>query len=509
MSMQEIVHPDFLARVAEPKVRTFVHLREFPEEKLPAEKKSSDLLEAFGFKQTQIEKAEIVPLRVFPELKLFSAYVKPRDFLDLLREALAQIVSFVEPVPRVKALLKDTVPLVGGDIVWDEGYTGKGVKVAVVDSGVWSDHPELRGKVIAAKSFVEGEDAGDYRGHGTHVAGIIASNGEVYRGVAPGVSIVNAKGLNKDNDGNLDDLIAGIMWSVKDCKADIVNMSFGVSVPDHIEAALKLSTWMLDRMRQGVIFVAAAGNEGEFRYGTINFPAIAPGVIAVAASDKRLRVTYYSSKGSERIEKMIGELKPTITAPGGLDKMGLSECVISTFPAYIDRPWKIDGIHAGLVGTSMAAPHVSGGLALLLEALKERGIEGGERYSLATGAIIHTATKLKADRYMQGWGFLNLPEALKNLGKFRYTVPPPESVEGLRRYLLDLQIETLSSVALDVVRPLIGLGILSLAISEFLGVKSSNFALTLNILREMFEKGYISQQQFILAISKLLQEKSF
>jgi len=80
MSTHEIVHPDFLALVAEPKVRTFIHLRKFPEEKLPAEKESSDLFEALGFKQPQIKKVGIVSLRVFPELKLFFTHVKPRDF---------------------------------------------------------------------------------------------------------------------------------------------------------------------------------------------------------------------------------------------------------------------------------------------------------------------------------------------------------------------------------------------------------------------------------------------
>jgi len=82
-------------------------------------------------------------------------------------------------------------------------------------------------------------------------------------------------------------------------------MSFGIAgVPaGYVEAALKLSTWTLDWMRREVIFVAAAGNEGKYGYGTMNFPVIAPGVIAVAASDKSLRVTNYSSKGSERIEK--------------------------------------------------------------------------------------------------------------------------------------------------------------------------------------------------------------
>ena len=510
MSEYERVHPHLLSLLSEPRVKVFIHLREFPKAGLPPAGRGLDLLEALGFKPSEVEKAEITPLRVFPELGLLSALVKPKNFLELLKEALARLVTFVEPVPKVKALLKDTVPLIGGDRVWSEGYTGRGVRVAVVDTGVWSDHPELRGRVAASKSFVPGEDADDLEGHGTHVAGIIASNGEVYRGVAPGASIVNAKVLDKHGTGDFDDVMAGIIWAVNTCDADIVNISLGFSEvsQDFAEAALKFSSWMLDQMQRGVVFVAAAGNEGKRGYETVNFPAIAPGVIAVAASDKRLRVTNYSSKGSERIEKLVGELKPTITAPGGLGSAAnLREKVISTFPAYIDSPRKVDDLHAALSGTSMAAPHVSGGLALLFEALNERGARRGERYSLAVGALLHTAKKLDAGRYEQGWGFLNLPGALENLGKFKCEVPPPEAVEGLRRYWagkLDEAIEASAFIVVEIVQTLIGLGILGQAVSDLMGVRGANAARTLALLREMYERGQISREQFILAARRLL-----
>lgn len=519
MSEYDRIHLDFLSMVSEPRVKAFIHLKEFPRTVPPPGRKSFDLLEALGFKQSEAERAEIIPLRVFPELGLFSAWVKPKDFLELLKETLARLVTFVEPVPKVKALLKDTVPLVGGNLVWSEGYTGKGVRVAVVDTGVWSDHPELRGKVVASESFVEGEDAGDLEGHGTHVAGIIAGNGEVYRGVAPGAAIVNAKVLDHCGRGSFDDMIAGSIWAVKTCHADIVNMSMGFEEAPTgvVKAALKFSGWMLDQMRRGVVFVAAAGNEGGKGYETVNYPAISPGVVAVAASDKRLNVAHYSSKGSERIEKLIGELKPTITAPGGAgsptDPM---EKVVSTFPAYLDycdcggRSYcKVDDLHAGLSGTSMATPHVSGGLALLLEALSERGLGKGDRYRLAVGALLHTAKKLDAGRYEQGWGFLNLPGALKSLGKFSYEVPSPESLEGLRRYWEVKQgeaVEAFTSIAAEVLEGLIGLGILGLMFSELMGIRGGRAARTLSILKEMYETGLISKEQFLLVARRLLSK---
>jgi subtilisin family serine protease len=246
--------------------------------------------------------------------------------------------------------------------------------------------------------------------------------------VAPDASLINAKVIGRQvNERFLDDLVASMFWAVKEYGADILNMSLGIEDPELFsETFLKLSSWMLEQMRQGVIFVAIAGNEGNEGYETIDFPAIAPGVVAVTASDKELNITNYSSRGSERIEKFLGELKPTITAPGGdCSEINKKECVISAFPSYLpsEGVYKVDNLHAALMGTSMAAPHVSGGLALLVEALNERDVEKRHRYSLAVGALVHSAKKLNAGRYEQGWGFMDLPAALDSLGKYRYSVP--------------------------------------------------------------------------------------
>jgi subtilisin family serine protease len=476
------------------------------------EKKLGDFLEAVGFKSSAVEKAEVTPLRIFPELGLFSALVKPKDFLDLLKEALAHLVSFVEPVPKLKLLLKDTIPLVGADSIWSEGYTGKGVKVAVLDSGIWEDHPELKGRVIASKSFVKGQDANDSDGHGTHVAGIIAGNGNEYRGVAPDASLINAKVIGRqDKERFLDDLMAGMIWAVKECGADILNMSLGIEDPEqYSEVVLKLSSWMLDQMRQGVIFVAAAGNEGELGYETIDFPAIAPGVVAVAASDKELNITNYSSRGSERIEKFLGELKPTITAPGGAcSKINKEDCVISTFPSYLHPQYgvyKVDDLHAAMMGTSMAAPHVSGGLALLVEALNERDVEKRHRYSLAVGALVYSAKKLNAVRYEQGWGFMDLPAALDSLGKYRYSVPASSSIDGLRKFFEVKKKETIeayAAVAAETLQAFVGLSILGMAVSDVLGVKVDLSQKALGLLVDLYKSGQISREQFILAVKGL------
>jgi len=438
--------------------------------------------------------------------------VKPKDFLDLLKEALSHLVSFVEPVPKLKLLLKDTIPLVGADSLWSEGYTGKGVKVAVLDSGIWEDHPELKGRVIASKSFVKGEDANDLDGHGTHVAGIIAGNGNEYRGVAPDVSIINAKVVGRQyKERFLDDLVAGMMWAVKECGADILNMSLGTYHPElSSEAFLKLSSWMLDQMRQGVIFVAAAGNAGELGYETIGFPAIAPGVVAVAASDKELNITNYSSRGSERIEKFLGEPKPTITAPGGYcSEINKEKCVISAFPSYLhpqDGVYKVDDLHAAMMGTSMAAPHVSGGLALLVEALNERDVEKRHRYSLAVGALVHSAKKLNAGRYEQGWGFMDLPAALDSLGKYRYSVPASSSIDGLRKFFEVKKkeaIEAYAAVVAETLQAFVGLSILGMAVSDVLGVKVDLGQKALGLLVDLYKSGQISREQFILAVKGL------
>ncbi|MHC1574364.1 MAG: S8 family serine peptidase [Candidatus Methanogasteraceae archaeon] len=113
--------------------------------------------------------------------------------------------------------------------VWDEGIDGRGIVVAIIDTGIDKNHPDLYGKIIAEKNFVDdGMTADDQNGHGTHCAGIIAGTGEAsggrYKGVAPGALLMNARILDSEGNGELSDIIAGIEWAV-DNGADVISIT--------------------------------------------------------------------------------------------------------------------------------------------------------------------------------------------------------------------------------------------------------------------------------------------
>jgi len=175
-----------------------------------------------------------------------------------------------------KASLDKSVPQIGAPVAWAKGYTGKGIKVAVLDTGVDTTHPDLKTQVTAAKNFTSARDTSDHFGHGTHVASIIAGTGAKsggkYKGVAPGARILNGKVLDDDGTGDDSSIIAGMEWAAQQ-GADIVNLSLGgADTPgvDPLEAEVnKLSE------QKGILFAIAAGNEGEGGDSTIDSPGSA------------------------------------------------------------------------------------------------------------------------------------------------------------------------------------------------------------------------------------------
>jgi len=198
----------------------------------------------------------------------------------------SRAVKAIYPDRKVHALLANTVPLIHASDVWQlqdaEGnnVTGKGVLVAVLDTGVDYTHPDLGGgfgpgyKVVGGYDFVnEDDDPTDDNGHGTNVAGIVAANGNL-KGVAPDAKLLVYKVLDKSGVGYVSDVIAGMQKAIDD-GADILSMSFGFFGP-----SFPLDWAINNAVVHGVIIVAAAGNEGP-GLGTINTPASHERVIAV------------------------------------------------------------------------------------------------------------------------------------------------------------------------------------------------------------------------------------
>jgi subtilisin family serine protease len=235
--------------------------------------------------------------------------------------------------------------------------TGNGVRVAVLDTGVDTSHPELAGKIIAQQVFTS-DSSVDMVGHGTHVSGIIAGQGvtTVYDangvadralGVAPGAGILSAKVCNDQGWCAESDIIAGIEWAVAQ-KARVINMSFGGGQnarPCDSDTLAQEVNWASG---QGVVIVAASGNEGETGAG-IALPACASQAIAVGAVDASDIRTSWSGYGAGL----------DVVAPGVNILSSVSCNSNNTCPAASYGWWS---------GTSMATPQVTGLVALLLEA---------------------------------------------------------------------------------------------------------------------------------------------
>jgi len=248
---------------------------------------------------------------------------------DLVVEALGK------PVPRQPTeVLPWGVDRVNADLVW-AFYTADPVKVAVVDTGIDTKHPDLTGNLGGGMSAVSYTSSyNDDNGHGSHVAGIIAAvdNSIGVIGVAPAADLYAVKVLDRNGSGYLSDIIEGLDWAVTH-DIDVVNMSLGTST-----YSLLFNSVVQQTIASGVVVVAAAGNSGPGA-NTVMYPAKFEGVIAVSATDKSDNIASFSSRGTE----------VDVAAPG-----------VSVFSTYKNQSY------ATLSGTSMASPHVAGVAALVL-----------------------------------------------------------------------------------------------------------------------------------------------
>ncbi|MDT0444031.1 S8 family peptidase [Streptomyces johnsoniae] len=257
-----------------------------------------------------------------------------------------------------RAQLDTSTGQIGAPEVWEAGYEGDGVTIAVLDTGIDTSHPDLAGgKVVAQANFAGTPDTHDHFGHGTHVASIAAGTGAhsggAYGGVAPGAELLNAKVLDDLGSGFDSGIVQGMEWAVEH-DAQIVNLSLGGSDAPGIdvleEAINRLSA------DSGVLFVVAAGNAGP---GAVASPATADAALAVGAVDDEDALADFSGTGPRQGDFAV---KPDLTAPGVAIGAAAAE---GSVLAGENEP-VADG-YIAIGGTSMAAPHVAGAAALLLQ----------------------------------------------------------------------------------------------------------------------------------------------
>lgn len=289
-----------------------------------------------------LNKAEVLKLLG----KIDSEY---KNIPAMVVSATADEIAELKSNPHVLAVEEDVVVSIeaqtadwgieatDAEAAWDLGYTGQGVKIAVIDTGI-AAHSDL--EIAGGVSYVTyTKSYSDDNGHGTHVAGIISAEDNDFGtvGIAPDASIYAVKVLDEYGNGDLSNVIQGIDWAITN-DMDIINMSLGTY--QDIES---FEVILNQAYKAGILIVAAAGNDGSSSGSgdTVDYPARYDSVIAVAATDSSNNRAEFSSTGPA-VE---------VAAPG----------------VYIKSTY-LDNQYATMSGTSMATPYVSGDIALLMEA---------------------------------------------------------------------------------------------------------------------------------------------
>ncbi len=374
---------------------------------------------------------------------------------------------------------------VNADKLWAKGIDGKGITVAVIDSGIDKNHPDLEGKVVGEKNFVDDEiSADDLLGHGTMVAGIIAGSGAAsggkYKGIAPGANLLNVKVIDSGGNGKVSDIIAGIEWAIYN-GANVLTLSLGGLNLGETNPPITMAAD--NAMDEGVVVCVAAGNRNSTTVQSmtepntaadapVNIPADAstkassgsisasqidlsqigrsanrnvlllvvpivlalppglidsPGdgirVITVGASDYLGHVANFSGSGPTR----DGRTKPDVVGPG-VD-------VISAVPPGLEKPEYLDIYYAKESGTSLSTPVAAGVSALLLQAQKNL-TPAGVKAALTNGAKnLNDTLGETYEVYYQGSGLIDALGSYENLSNDLCGVEPNKWTPGRWAYL--------------------------------------------------------------------------
>lgn len=312
---------------------------------------------------------------------------------------------------QVKAILDESIPMIDANTFWESYNKGNGITIGIIDTGIDYTHQDLGGcfgencKVKGGYDFVNNDtDPMDDHGHGTHCAGIAASNGQL-KGVAPEANLYALKVLDSGGSGYYDAIVNAIEWSIDPNQdgnisdhLDVISLSLGGGG----DADNPLSLAIDKAFDAGIISVVAAGNEGYGGYSTIGSPGSSRKAITVGAALNQNIIADFSSKGPS-----IGNTgylaKPDVSAPG------VDICATEYADVWNDRKC-FDDKHVSLSGTSMATPHVAGIVALIKKANPSWNNKEIKSAIITTAKNI-TNENLQYDIFTQGTGMVNVMSA--------------------------------------------------------------------------------------------------
>ena len=301
-------------------------------------------------------------------------------------------IRYIEEDKHVQLISAQTMPWginrIDADLVWPTGNTGAGVKIAIVDTGIDYNHPDLAANCVSGKSFVSyTTDPMDDYGHGTHCAGIAAAvNNDIgVVGVAPGAKLIPVKALNSNGGADFSWIAQGIIWAA-DNGADVISLSIGYN--QHVQSWQDACDYAY--YTKGCVVIAAAGNSGNAggNNDCIEYPARYASTIAVGATTQSDGRASFSSTGPAL----------ELVAPG--------------YQIY-STVW--DDTYTTMSGTSMSCPHVAGVAALVIASGVTNNVEVRNRMTSTAEDLGATG---KDNKY--GYGLVDAEHAV-------LAAPPPET----------------------------------------------------------------------------------
>lgn len=305
----------------------------------------------------------------------------------------AKLVPFkVESIQSTSTEIPYGVQQLEAPDIWAKGEQGEGVVIAILDTGIDLNHPCLKDQIVGGKNFTGSgspDDFSDGNGHGTHVAGIIAAkeDDKGVVGVAPKAKLLICKVLGSDGSGSYSSIISGLEYACKwegpnGERVRVINMSLGGPENDP-----ELEKAILAAVARGIVVVVASGNEGDNNEATYEYgyPALYNECVTVAACDENRQLASFSNNSLE------------------VDIIAAGVKVLSTYPP---------SQFAKLSGTSMATPHITGTIALLIkigEKEFKRTLTESEIYAL----LAKSAVSIGYQASSEGHGLPQLLELYK------------------------------------------------------------------------------------------------